>query len=167
MPPTIQALLAARLDQLDAGERDVLERGAVEGQVFHRGAVAALAPTAAPVDGELVALVRKDLVRPEPPLLPDDDAYRFRHLLIRDAAYEALPKATRAELHERFADWLAVNGTALVELDEILGYHLEQAYRYREELGPLDDARRRSPTRRLRVSSRVATMRSNAATETR
>ena len=87
-------------------ERDVLERGAVEGQVFHRTAVAALAD-GGPVDGELVALVRKDLVRPEQPLLPEDDAYRFRHLLIRDTAYEALPKATRAELHERFADWLA------------------------------------------------------------
>jgi class 3 adenylate cyclase/tetratricopeptide (TPR) repeat protein len=138
VPPTIQALLAARLDQLAAAERDVLERGAVEGQVFHRTAVAALADGGS-VDGELVALVRKDLVRPEQPLLPDDDAYRFRHLLIRDTAYDALPKATRAELHERFADWLAVNGRALVELDEILGYHLEQAYRYREELGPLDD----------------------------
>ncbi len=138
VPPTIQALLAARLDQLAAAERSVLERGAVEGQVFHRTAVAALADGGS-VDGELVALVRKDLVRPEQPLLPDDDAYRFRHLLIRDTAYEALPKATRAELHERFADWLAVNGKALVELDEILGYHLEQAYRYRAELGPLDD----------------------------
>jgi tetratricopeptide (TPR) repeat protein len=138
VPPTIQALLAARLDQLGAGERDVLERGSVEGQVFHRTAVAALSDGGS-VDGELVALLRKDLVRPEQPLLPDDDAYRFRHLLIRDTAYEALPKATRAELHERFADWLAVNGRALVELDEILGYHLEQAYRYREELGPLDD----------------------------
>ena len=138
VPPTIQALLAARLDQLGAGERDVLERGSVEGQVFHRTAVAALSDVGS-VDGDLVALLRKDLVRPEQPLLPDDDAYRFRHLLIRDTAYEALPKATRAELHERFADWLAVNGTALVELDEILGYHFEQAYRYREELGPLDD----------------------------
>ena len=138
VPPTIQALLAARLDQLAAAERDVLERGAVEGQVFHRTAVAALA-NGGSVDGELVALVRKDLVRPEQPLLPEDDAYRFRHLLIRDTAYEALPKASRAELHERFANWLAVNGTALVELDELLGYHFEQAYRYREELGPLDD----------------------------
>ncbi len=138
VPPTIQALLAARLDQLAAAERSVLERGAVEGQVFHRTAVAALTEGGS-VDSELVALVRKDLVRPEQPLLPDDDAYRFRHLLIRDTAYEALPKATRAELHERFADWLAVNGKALVELDEILGYHLEQAYRYRAELGPLDD----------------------------
>ena len=138
VPPTIQALLAARLDQLDPADRGVLERGSVEGQVFHRGAVAALAPEEAQVDGRLITLVRKDLVRPEPPLLPDDDAYRFRHLLIRDTAYEALPKAVRARLHERFAVWLEVHGADLVELDEILGYHLEQAYRYRLELGPLD-----------------------------
>src|SRR6266540_2421000 len=138
VPPTIQALLAARLEQLDPADRGVLERGSVEGQVFHRGAVAALAPEEAQVDGRLITLVRKDLVRPEPPLLPDDDAYRFRHLLIRDTAYEALPKAVRARLHERFAVWLEVHGADLVELDEILGYHLEQAYRYRLELGPLD-----------------------------
>ena len=67
--------------------------------------------------------------------LPDDDAFRFRHLLIRDAAYEALPKASRAELHERFAVWLEGRAPDLVELDEILGYHLEQAARYRAELG--------------------------------
>jgi class 3 adenylate cyclase len=138
VPPTIQALLAARLDQLDPAERGVLERGAVEGQVFHRGAVVALGPEEFQVDGRLVTLVRKDLVRPEPAVLPDDDAYRFRHLLIRDTAYEALPKATRAELHERFATWLEEYGADLVELDEIVGYHLEQAYRYRAELGPLD-----------------------------
>jgi tetratricopeptide (TPR) repeat protein len=140
VPPTIQALLAARLDQLETGDREVLERGSVEGQVFHRGAVIALAPADAQVDGRLVALVRKDLVRPERPVVADDDAYRFRHLLIRDTAYEALPKATRAELHERFATWLEQHGADLVELDEILGYHLEQSYRYRAELGPLDGA---------------------------
>jgi len=140
VPPTIQALLAARLDQLDPGERGVLERGAVEGQVFHRGSVLALAPDEQQVDGRLVTLVRKDLVRPERPVLPDDDAYRFRHLLIRDTAYEALSKATRAELHERFATWLEEHGAALVELDEIVGYHLEQSFRYRRDLGPLDDA---------------------------
>ena len=66
-------------------------------------------------------LVRKDLVRPEQAVVPDDDAYRFRHLLIRDTAYEALPKAKRAELHERFAGWLEQQGSGLVELDEILG----------------------------------------------
>ena len=82
VPPTIQALLAARLDQLEPAERGVLERGAVEGLVFHRGAVAALAPEEPQPDGRLVTLVRKDLVRPEPPVLADDEAYRFRHLLI-------------------------------------------------------------------------------------
>jgi class 3 adenylate cyclase/tetratricopeptide (TPR) repeat protein len=140
VPPTIQALLATRLDQLDPAERGVLECGSVEGQVFHRGTVVALAPEEPQVDGRLVTLVRKDLVRPEPAVLPDDDAYRFRHLLIRDTAYEALPKATRAELHERFATWLEEHGAALVELDELVGYHLEQAYRYLAELGPLDGA---------------------------
>ena len=137
IPPTIQALLAARLDQLDPSERHVLERGSVEGEVFHRGGVAALIQDETPVDGWLVALVRKDLVRPEHAQLAGEDGYRFRHLLIRDAAYEALPKATRADLHERFAAWLETRGAELVELDEIVGYHLEQAFRYRGELGPL------------------------------
>jgi class 3 adenylate cyclase/tetratricopeptide (TPR) repeat protein len=139
VPPTIQALLAARLDELEPAERSVLERGAVEGRVFHRGAVEALAPEERQVTARLTALVRKELVRPDRPLLPGDDAYRFRHLLIRDAAYDALPKATRAELHERFAAWMEQRGAELVELDELLGYHLEQAYRYRAELGPLDE----------------------------
>jgi class 3 adenylate cyclase/tetratricopeptide (TPR) repeat protein len=138
VPPTIQALLAARLDQLDPAERSVLEHGAVEGRVFHRGAVAALGDADGEVDRRLVALVRKELVRPDRAQLAGDDAYRFRHLLIRDAAYEALPKASRADLHHRFADWLHEHGQSLVELDEIVGYHLEQAARYQEELGHSD-----------------------------
>jgi tetratricopeptide (TPR) repeat protein len=111
----------------------------VEGEIFHRGAVEALAGGEPDVPARLAALVRKELVRPERAQLRGDDAYRFRHLLIRDAAYEALPKAVRAELHERFADWLEKRGGDLVELDEILGYHLEQAHRYRVELGPPDE----------------------------
>jgi class 3 adenylate cyclase/tetratricopeptide (TPR) repeat protein len=138
VPPTIKALLAARLDQLDPAERVVLERGSVEGQLFHSAAVQALASPPGPVERQLVGLVRADLVRPDRPQLPVGDAYRFRHLLIRDAAYDALPKATRAELHERFALWLEERGPELVEHDEILGYHYEQAYRYRAELGPAD-----------------------------
>ena len=160
VPPTIQALLASRLDQLDDAERGVLERGAVEGQVFHRGAVVALAPEDRQVDGRLLTLVRKDLVRPEQSLLAGEDAYRFRHLLIRDAAYEALPKAIRAELHERFADWLEENAPQLVELDEIVGYHLEQAYNYRSELGPVDEVARelapRAAERLLAAAKRAA-----------
>jgi class 3 adenylate cyclase/tetratricopeptide (TPR) repeat protein len=140
VPGTIQALLAARLDQLEPAERGVLERGSVEGRVFHRGAVQALAPEETQVESRLTGLVRKELVRPDKAQLIGEDAYRFRHLLIRDAAYEALPKATRAELHELFADWLAEHGTELVELDEIVGYHFEQAHRYRTELGDEEHA---------------------------
>ena len=147
VPPTIQALLAARLDQLDQAERDVLQCGALEGRVFHRGAVEALAPEEGQVTVRLTALVRKELVRRDKPQLPGEEAFRFRHLLIRDAAYDALPKSGRAELHERFALWLEEHGASLVELDEVVGFHLEQAYRYRGELG-LSDERARDLGRR-------------------
>jgi tetratricopeptide (TPR) repeat protein len=104
-------------------------------------------------------LVRRELVRPDRPQLPRDDAYRFRHLLIRDAAYDALPKATRAELHRRFADWLAQHGTDLVELDEILGYHLEQASRYRAELGQADEDLAQRAGSHLATAGRRANLR--------
>jgi class 3 adenylate cyclase/tetratricopeptide (TPR) repeat protein len=140
VPPTIHALLQARIDTLDSDVRVVMERGAVEGEVFHRGSVAELAPpTVQPaVASHLATLVRKELIRGDNSVFADDEAFRFRHLLIRDAAYESLPKATRAQLHERFADWLGKH--ELVERDEILGYHLEQAHRYRAELDPDDPA---------------------------
>ena len=154
VPPTIHALLQARLDRLGAGERDVIGRGAVEGQVFHRGVVQQLAPEAGRdgVPAHLLTLVRKDVIRPDRPTYADDDAFRFRHLLIRDAAYEALPKETRAELHERFADWLEHHG-ALIEQDEIAGYHLEQAHRNR---AALDAADPRLDALAVRASERLA-----------
>ena len=122
----------------------MLQCGSVEGRIFHRGAVQALNPEDAQLAARLTGLVRKELIRPDKAQLPGEDAFRFRHLLIRDAAYDALPKAARAELHERFADWLEEHGADLVELDEMLGYHLEQAIAIRQELGePGED---RSPT---------------------
>jgi class 3 adenylate cyclase/DNA-binding SARP family transcriptional activator len=136
VPSTIQALLAARLERLDAEEREVLERGAVEGEVFHRGVARLLAGgerSELDVDAWLAGLVRKDLIRPHAATLPGDEAFRFRHLLIRDAAYDGLPKATRAELHERLARALDA-APDLTALDEIAGWHLEQAVRYRREL---------------------------------
>jgi predicted ATPase len=157
VPPTIQALLAARLDQLDASERGVLERGAIEGRIFHRGAVQALAPDEPQLMARLTSLVRKELVRPDTAQLPGDDAFRFRHLLIRDAAYDALPKATRAQMHEGFAHWLAEHGRNLVELDEILGYHMEQACRYRAELGlSVDGSLAAAARKRLTAAGRRA-----------
>jgi class 3 adenylate cyclase/tetratricopeptide (TPR) repeat protein len=156
VPPSLRSLLAARLDQLDAGERRVLERGAVEGEIFHRGAVQALAPEETQVTPRLAALVRRQLIRPDRAQFAREDGFRFRHLLIRDAAYDALPKATRAELHERFAAWLEQRGEELVELDEILGYHLAQAARYKQELGQADPILAERAGERLAAAGRRA-----------
>jgi predicted ATPase len=139
VPPTLQALLAARLDQLEQSEREVLERAAIEGEVFHRGSVQSLSPAGTQVTRHLAALVRKQLIRPDKPHLAGEDGFRFRHLLLRDAAYDALTKAVRADLHERYAHWLEHHEIELVEQDELLGYHLERAHGYRAELGLPDD----------------------------
>ena len=158
VPPTLQALLAARLDQLEPAERSVLEHGSIEGEIFHRGAVQALA-TDESVTPRLAALARKELIRPDRTPLAGEDGFRFRHLLIRDAAYDGIPKASRADLHQRFAAWLEQAGSALVELDEILGYHLEQACGYRSELGLPENGLRGPARQRLTDAGRRAARR--------
>jgi class 3 adenylate cyclase/tetratricopeptide (TPR) repeat protein len=140
LPPTIQALLTARLDRLDPGERAVIERAAVVGPVFWWSAVAELAP--APLGQRLAAhlhaLVRRDLVRPAESAFAGEDAFAFSHGLVRDAAYAGLPKELRAELHEKYSGWLERKAAASAgEYEELVGYHLEQAVRYRRDLaGP-------------------------------
>ena len=163
VPPTIQALLAARLDQLEPAERSVLERGSIEGRTFHRGAISALAEQIGQVDKPLLALVRKELIRPDRPRLPQEHAYRFRHQLIRDAAYDALPKAVRADLHQRLAVWLEAHGRDLVELEEILGLHLEQAARYLAELGRPDPSVAEQASTRLAAAGERARWRGDAS----
>ena len=143
VPASITALLAARLEQLDPAERAVAERGSVVGRVFEAAAVSELADEGLRpnVGRSLLALVRKELVRPDRSELSPGDAFRFRHILIRDAAYAALAKSERAELHERFADWLGrTAGDRIIELEEIVGHHLEAAHRYRAELGEKGEA---------------------------
>ena len=160
VPATLHALLAARLEQLQPEERIVLERASIEGEIFHRGAVQALAPEGTIVTPQLAALVRKEVIRPDRPQLAGEDGFRFRHILIRDAAYDALPKSIRADLHERVASWLEQRAGQLSELDEIVGYHLEQACRYREELGLAADARLTSAAlMRLRSAAHRAGLR--------
>jgi class 3 adenylate cyclase/tetratricopeptide (TPR) repeat protein len=139
VPPTIQALLAARLDRLGAEARGVIERAAVVGQRFSTGAVRELSPPGGPLTAPLLELVRRDLVRPAEAVLPGGDSFEFVHLLVRDAAYAALSKELRADLHERLGAWLArVDETRDAQHDEIVGYHFEQAWRYRSELTPGD-----------------------------
>jgi class 3 adenylate cyclase/tetratricopeptide (TPR) repeat protein len=156
VPATLRALLAMRLDQLEPEERRVLECGAVEGEIFHRGAVQALAPEETQVTPRLAALVRRQLIRPDRAQLPGHDGYRFRHVLIRDAAYEALPKSVRADLHRRFAAWLGGHGRGLVEVDEVVGYHLEQASQYLAELGERDPTLGAEGAARLAAAGRLA-----------
>jgi predicted ATPase len=142
VPPTIQALLTARIERLRAEERSVVERASVIGKQFYRGAVAELvAPRIrSGIDGHLETLRRKDMVEPEGTYWIDEPVYRFHHILIRDAAYHLLLKEARAELHEKFADWLETKAGELVgEHEEVIAYHLEQAHEYRRQLGPLDD----------------------------
>jgi class 3 adenylate cyclase/tetratricopeptide (TPR) repeat protein len=135
LPPTIQALLTARLDRLEPVEREVLQRAAVVGKEFWPGAVAALDGGDEGLGTTLLGLVRRELVEPAASSIPGQDGFRFRHALIRDAAYAGIPKRTRADLHERFVGWLELHDTP----EELHGYHLEQAYLYRDELGSLDD----------------------------
>jgi tetratricopeptide (TPR) repeat protein len=142
IPPTISALLTARLDRLGATERTVIERSAVIGQVFFRGAVEELSPEAVrPLVGpSLRSLARKEFVRPHESVFAGQEAFQFEHILIRDAAYRGLLKRTRAELHERFVDWLEhVASDRVMEYEEIRGYHLEQAYLILVQLGPIDE----------------------------
>jgi predicted ATPase/class 3 adenylate cyclase len=161
MPPTISALLSARLDRLAGEEISVLQRGSVVGPVFYGGAVRWLSPQPlrAKVSGSLASLQGKQMIRPDTSDVSGEDAYRFHHILIRDAAYNGLLKRVRVELHESVADWLEHVAANLMEFEEVSGYHLEQAYRYRVELGTVDDAARqvgRRGAHRLSAAGRRA-----------
>jgi class 3 adenylate cyclase/tetratricopeptide (TPR) repeat protein len=131
VPPTTSALLAARIDRLDPTDRSLLMAASVMGQIFYRQALDDLAGDV-DVSAHLSSLMRKQFVRPERSDLSGIDALAFRHLLIRDAAYDGLIKSARADLHERFGEWLEANAP---ELPEVIGYHFERAYGYLGELG--------------------------------
>jgi DNA-binding SARP family transcriptional activator len=137
VPPTIQALLMARLDLLPPEERAVLERASVIGREFE---VEPLAELVREIDREhviasLESLWLKQLVDARP-----DGGFRFRHQLIAEVAYEAIPKTLRADLHERLADWIEAGDEGRPEYEEAVGYNLERAYRYREEVDPLSQS---------------------------
>jgi class 3 adenylate cyclase/tetratricopeptide (TPR) repeat protein len=138
VPPSMDAILAARIDNLSADEQLFAECAAVIGKEFWASVVGQL--TRQPFEARLDALVRKQLVERIRRPGVADDYYRFRHLLVRDAVYESMPKARRAELHERVADWLAKwSESRFAQVEEILAYHLESAYHYRRELLASDD----------------------------
>ena len=162
VPPAIQALLAARIELLGEGDRRLLEHAAVEGEHFHTGAVRALGNAQASIAPQLSGLVRRELVRADEPGLQGEQRFRFAHALIREAAYERLPKAERAALHERLAGWLEAHDAG----DELVGYHFERAYLLAAELAlpgerELEIARRAS--RLLAAAARHALDRADLA----
>jgi predicted ATPase/class 3 adenylate cyclase len=138
VPASIHALLGSRLDRLSAEELTVIRCASVIGKVFWWGAVAELVPRAVipRVGGHLQALVRRDLISPEPSTFAGEDAFRFHHILIQETAYRGTPKEHRAELHESFADWVErAAGERVEEFEVVVAYHLAQALRYGSELG--------------------------------
>jgi predicted ATPase/class 3 adenylate cyclase len=140
IPPTIHALVAARLDRLPPEERAVVERASVMGRQFWWGAVTEVSPPelAGSVGRALQSLSRRDLIRRGHSQLEGEDAFEFQHIVIRDTAYAELPKELRADLHERVAAWIARRAVSRTdEVEELTAYHWEQSYRVRLELGPM------------------------------
>jgi class 3 adenylate cyclase len=137
IPPTIHALLASRLERLDATDRRVLEIASVVGSDFSVGAVRSLVGRdAAGITLSLNRLRRLELVQPSGAYIGDEPVWRFHHMLIREVAYRRLLKSDRADLHERLADWVVAGGpTVAFDSDEMAARHLETAHAYRLELG--------------------------------
>jgi class 3 adenylate cyclase/tetratricopeptide (TPR) repeat protein len=159
MPGTVQAIIAARLDRLDAEERALLQRASVVGRVFYWGAVVDLSPEGerGAVGRHLQTLLRKELIRPEASPFAGDDAFRFSHILVRDVAYASIPKRTRADLHERFATWLErTAGDRLPEYQEVVGHHFEQACRNLAGVGPTGEAGERVRSLGRRAAAHLA-----------
>ena len=162
VPPSINALLSARLERLPQAERETIAAASVVGRFFSVGAVTALAGDDVPE--RLAELERKDLIRSHPVTFAPSGGFRFRHILIRDAAYDALPKATRAAMHEQLAGWLAESaGSDRREVDELIGWHLERAYLLGRELGTADDGLGRRAYKSLTRVGRRALGRGDAA----
>ena len=139
IPPTINALLAARLDRLDPEERAMIERASIVGRVFSARAVSELSPVELKpsVILSLQSLARKELICPDYSETEDEASFRFAHILVRDAAYNAIPKADRADYHEALANWFELDASELAgDYEEIVGYHLAQARDLLLELGP-------------------------------
>ena len=150
IPDTLQAIIAARIDRLEPADKLLLQRAAVIGRVFWRGALERLGvDDAEELPDRLGRLLAREFVLEEPhSTIRGEAAYRFKHVLIREVAYAGLPKADRADLHEAFAEWL--DERAGEELVEIRAYHLDHAAQLVAELeGDVPEALRTRAARAL------------------
>lgn len=135
VPASVRALLAARVDRLQQAERTLLERAAIQGEVFDRATVAELLGEQAelPVGNTLLGLIRREFVRPERSA-EGGERFRFSHALLRDAVYDHMTHRLRSQLHERFADVLSSTDTDV----EVIANQLERAHRERSVMGASD-----------------------------
>ena len=152
LPHTISAIIAARLDLLEAGDKALIQAAAVIGRVFWSGAlsfVEDLDPNE--VQRRLRRLVSRELIRPvRRSSMQGQDEYSFAHVLARDGAYSRLTKPDRARLHEATARWLeAVSGERAIDVAELLAHHLATAW----ELAPTDDSERRRRVYRFQLAA--------------
>ncbi|HWI06271.1 MAG TPA: protein kinase [Solirubrobacteraceae bacterium] len=155
LPASIQAVLSARIDLLEDAERTVLQHAAVEGRTFHAGCLARLLPAdqRVAIAARLVALARTGLIGGDQPEFSGEDAFRFNHALIREAAYASIPKLVRAQLHAGVAQWLERQAEAA---DEVVGFHFEQASVLAAGLGRRGERERAFATRAAQLLQRAA-----------
>jgi tetratricopeptide (TPR) repeat protein len=150
LPPSLRALVTARLDRLEPAELKLLESAAIMGQEFSRQDLATLAENLGTdeIPVLLSSLARKELVRPQRWGAPGHETFQFVHGLVQEVVYQAIPKSLRAQLHERYADVVGNSvGQRLAEYQEIVAWHLETAYRCLAEVG-LPDEKARALARR-------------------
>ena len=153
MPATIHAVLAARLDRLDSSGLAIVKGAAVIGRSFSDEAALLLAGRRdrAELESHLGALVRQDIIEPDGGRFAGRRTFSFKHILLRDVAYQSILKAQRADLHERYADWLErETGERGSEYREILGHHLERSFRNLSELGQGEERQRELAARAAR-----------------
>jgi class 3 adenylate cyclase/tetratricopeptide (TPR) repeat protein len=148
-PPSIEALLVARLARLDDEAQAIIARAAVVGKQFHAADIVALSPEMRPseVTRSLDELCRRELIERDHtavfplPAVEGGEGYSFRHILIRNVAYDRMTEEVRANRHEQYASWVEQTaGDRLSQFDELIAYHLNEAYDYLRRLGPLDAA---------------------------
>ncbi|HEV2013383.1 MAG TPA: adenylate/guanylate cyclase domain-containing protein [Candidatus Dormibacteraeota bacterium] len=123
LPDTVQATVLARLDLLAPEERRIIQLGSVFGRAFRPPGLLALEPTLQGLDEAIDGLVDKDLLRST-----GADIFAFRHILIREVAYQTLTRSERGRLHASAAAWL--EGLAVERehaLAELIAYHYREA----------------------------------------
>jgi len=159
LPDTVQATVLARIDLLTAEERRIIQLGSVFGRAFRPPGLQALEPALIGVDGVIEQLVDKDLLR-----ATGADIFAFRHILIREVAYQTLTRAERGRLHAAAAQWLeGIAGEREDSLAELIAYHYREAAMIATAQRPAEEETQRIRGKAVDWLSRAADVAATAA----